>query len=116
MFIKAQYDGNDVLLNTNCILDIWDYDKFGLKAKAFTINRDVYRIEKAELGKLIRGEQTEPQTYITEDRDTQILDAWQVHHRTSTTAVTDEPQTDGYISGEDFMKIFDEPQTDCAWK
>ena len=26
-----------------------------------------------------------------------------------------EPQTDGYISGEDFMKIFDEPQTDCAW-
>ena len=27
-----------------------------------------------------------------------------------------EPQTDGYISGEDFMKIFDEPQTDCQWK
>ena len=27
-----------------------------------------------------------------------------------------EPQTDGYISGEDFLKIFDEPQTDCAWK
>ena len=27
-----------------------------------------------------------------------------------------EPQTDGYISGEDFMKIFDEPQTDCAWR
>ena len=38
-----------------------------------------------------------PQTYITEDRDTQILDAWQVHHR-STTSVEDEPQTD------------------CAWK
>lgn len=33
----------------------------------------------------------EPQTYITEDRDTQILDAWQVHHRASTTAVEDEP-------------------------
>ena len=29
--------------------------------------------------------------------------------------IIDEPQTDGYISGEDFMKIFDEPQTDCAW-
>ena len=27
-------------------------------------------------------------------------------------AVEDEPQTDGYISGEDFMKIFDEPQTE----
>ena len=24
----------------------------------------------------------------------------------------DKPQTDGYISGEDFMKIFDQPQTD----
>ena len=27
-------------------------------------------------------------------------------------AIKDEPQTDGYISGEDFMKIFDEPQTE----
>ena len=36
---------------------------------------------------------TEPQTYITEDRDTQILDAWQVHHR-NTTTVKDEPQTE----------------------
>jgi hypothetical protein len=35
----------------------------------------------------------EPQTYITEDRDTQILDAWQVHHR-NTTSVEDEPQTE----------------------
>lgn len=34
-----------------------------------------------------------PQTYITEDRDTQILDAWQVHHR-NTTSVEDEPQTE----------------------
>jgi len=40
---------------------------------------------------------TEPQTYITEDRDTQILDAWQVHHRNTTS-------------------IEDEPQTDCPWK
>ena len=39
----------------------------------------------------------EPQTYITEDRDTQILDAWQVHHRNTTT-------------------VKDEPQTDCSWK
>ena len=35
----------------------------------------------------------EPQTYITEDRDTQILDAWQVHHR-NTTSVKDEPQAE----------------------
>lgn len=41
----------------------------------------------------IADRKTEPQTYITEDRDTQILDAWQVHHR-STTSVEDEPQTE----------------------
>ena len=35
----------------------------------------------------------EPQIYITEDRDTQILDAWQVHHRNITT-VEDEPTTE----------------------
>ena len=35
----------------------------------------------------------EPQTYITEDRDTQILDAWQVHHRNITT-VEGEPTTE----------------------
>ena len=65
----------------------------------------------------------EPQTYITEDRDTQILDAWQVHHR-NTTSVEDEPQM-----AEDIVRSFgfkvesyrqakakDEPQTDCAWK
>ena len=62
----------------------------------------------------------EPQTYITEDRDTQILDAWQVHHR-NTTSVEDEPQM-----AEDIVRSFgfkvesyrqakakDEPQTDC---
>ena len=53
-------------------------------AKALRYSRDSHEI----------AEQTEPQTYITEDRDTQILDAWQVHHRTSTTAVEDEPQTE----------------------
>ena len=37
----------------------------------------------------------ESQTYITEDRDTQILDAWQVHHR-STTCVEDEPHNCPY--------------------
>lgn len=41
--------------------------------------------------------ETEPQTYITEDRDTQVLDAWQVHHRNTTSAVEDEPQTDDFF-------------------
>ena len=78
----------------------------------------------------------EPQTYITEDRDTQILDAWQVHHRASTTAVEDEPQTEEhcetcrhkdecegatyeYKNTEWWCLAYapiDEPQTDCAWK
>ena len=46
-----------------------------------------------ERGKREALAKDEPQTYITEDRDTQILDAWQVHHR-STTSVEDEPQTE----------------------
>ena len=40
----------------------------------------------------------DPQTYIAENRDTQVLDAWQVHHRNTTSVVEDDPQTD------------------CAWK
>lgn len=35
----------------------------------------------------------EPQTYITENRDTQILDAWQVHNR-STTSVGIDPSSE----------------------
>ena len=63
---------------------------------------------------------TEPQTYITEDRDTQILDAWQVHHR-NTTSVKDEPQvceecehwndTEDGCADRHGCTI-----TDCAWK
>ena len=48
-------------------------------------------------------DEDEPQTYITEDRTTQVLDGWQTNPRTSTTAIEDEPKT--------------EPQTcdDCIW-
>ena len=56
----------------------------------------------------------EPQTYITEDRDTQILDAWQVHHR-STTSVEDEPQTEDFQDWKDQMwaeAIVTDPQTE----
>lgn len=49
----------------------------------------------------------EPQTYITEDRDTQILDAWQVYHR-STTSVEDEPQTETEIAKAIVHKMIDD--------
>ena len=85
----------------------------------------------SDIKKIIKGLPTrkftdEPQTYITEDRDTQILDAWQVHNRNTTSAVEDEPQTDIYgLTDCDFCKGKncedceggkDEPKTDCPWK
>lgn len=63
-------------------------------------------------------------SYITEDRTTQVLDGWQAHPRTSTTAVEDEPQTCSVTgrpysecgSCEHFKCTADETQTDCPWK
>ena len=48
----------------------------------------------------------EPQTYITEDRDTQILDAWQVHHRNITT-VEDEPTTEQSSKVGEWIEVDD---------
>lgn len=75
------------LLNAD---DIPIYYKGGIKKAIETI--DDYIDGKDDYVK----RKTETQTYITEDRDTQILDAWQVHHR-NTTSVEDEPQTKCYL-------------------
>lgn len=48
---------------------------------------------------------TEPQTYITEDRDTQILDAWQVKLKAEQT----EPQID------DFFSESQQPKKEKPW-
>lgn len=52
MFIKAKYNGNDVLLNTDYIVDIWFYNEE--VTKAFVVGNDetAYEIEKKEFNKL----------------------------------------------------------------
>ena len=44
MFIKAMYEGEDVLLNTDYIVDIWHYD--GLYADVFLLDyvRSAYKV------------------------------------------------------------------------
>lgn len=89
-------------------------ESFGFKAES-------YRQAKVK---------TEPQTYITEDRDTQMLDAWQVKLKAEQT----EPQTyvinpqeptndDKCFECDDFFtcdgqcdEVEDEPQTDAFTK
>lgn len=57
--------------------------------------RGIERTDQWQPSKKTKADRkTEPQTYITEDRDTQILDAWQVKLKAEQT----------------------EPQTDCSWK
>ena len=89
----------------------------------YALDMAIEALEQTEPSDSEKPNNCEPQTYITEDRDTQILDAWQVHHR-NTTSVEDEPQM-----AEDIVRSFgfkvesyrqakakDEPQTDCPWK
>lgn len=56
MFIKAMYEGEDVLLNTDYIVDIWHYD--GLYADVYLLDdmRREYKVPKAELNRFIEGE------------------------------------------------------------
>lgn len=56
MFIKALYNGESVLLNTDYIVDIWRYND--LYAHAYTLDndRDAYKINKHELKKLLEEE------------------------------------------------------------
>lgn len=55
-FIKAMYNGNDVLLNTDYIVDIWNYDE--LYADVFLLDdvRRAYKVPKVELDRFLKGE------------------------------------------------------------
>lgn len=53
---------------------------------------------------------------LNSGNEPQMGDAKPIPLSNRVTHIKDEPQTDGYISGEDFLKIFDESHTDCAWK
>ena len=59
MFIKALYNGEKVLLNTDYIVDIWNYNN--LYAEVYTLDDDrgAYKVNKNELKKLLEEEQHE---------------------------------------------------------
>lgn len=56
MFIKTLYNGESVLLNTDYIVDIWNYNN--LYAEAYTLDDDrgAYKVNKHELKKLLEEE------------------------------------------------------------
>lgn len=56
MFIKALYNGEKVLLNTDYIVDIWNYNN--LYAEVYTLDDDrgAYKVNKNELKKLLEEE------------------------------------------------------------
>lgn len=56
MFIKALYNGEEVLLNTDYIVDIWNYNN--LYAEVYTLDDDrgAYKVNKNELKKLLEEE------------------------------------------------------------
>ena len=55
-FIKAMYDGNDVLLNTDYIVDIWNYDELYADVYLLDDMRSAYKVPKVELDRFLKGE------------------------------------------------------------
>lgn len=86
-------------VSEDCISREWVLEKidacYGETEYACNLVVALERAVKSAPSVVVRNNRTtaEPQTYITEDRDTQILDAWQVHHR-NTTTVEDAPTTE----------------------
>lgn len=59
MLIKAEYNGEECLLNTDYIVDIFNADKFIVEAYTLDIDRDCYRITQAELQRWISEERSD---------------------------------------------------------
>lgn len=60
MLIHAKYDGQNVLLNTNYVVDVWNIDKPIVSAYVLDDQRGEYKVEQLEFQKWIRFE-NEPQ-------------------------------------------------------
>ncbi len=56
MLIKAMYNGNDVLLNADYIVDIWNYNELYADAYVLDDDRCAYKIPKVELERFLKGE------------------------------------------------------------
>lgn len=57
MFIKATYSGQEVLLNSDYIVDIWHYDSFICDAYVLDNDRACYKVAKQELNRLLESEE-----------------------------------------------------------
>ncbi len=57
MFIKALYDGEKVLLNTDYIVDIWNYKDLYADAYVLDDDRCAYRINKMELKRFLEAKE-----------------------------------------------------------
>ena len=64
MFIKATYNNEECLLNTDYIVDIFNADKWVADVYVLDIDRGAYKVKQSEIQKLLHEE--EPQTERSE--------------------------------------------------
>lgn len=67
MLIKAKYDGQKVLLNTDYIVDVWDIDKPIVSAYVLDEQRGEYKVEQAELQNWIKYTNEPQEVRLVED-------------------------------------------------
>ena len=53
MFIKATYNNEECLLNTDYIVDIFNADKWVADVYVLDIDRDCYKVKQSEIQKLL---------------------------------------------------------------
>jgi hypothetical protein len=98
---------NSSEIPNNCEDCIWSVCNYN---KAFEDEPTISKMEQVDKDINVRSK-TEPQTSCKTCRFGEVDEGYVRCAYYSKATEQDEPQTDGYISGEDFMKIFDEPQT-----
>lgn len=62
MFIKATYNNEECLLNTDYIVDIFNADKWVADVYVLDIDRDCYKVKQSEIQRLIENTADTPQT------------------------------------------------------
>ena len=53
MFIKATYNNEECLLNTDYIVDIFNADKWVADVYVLDIDRDCYKVKQSEIQRLL---------------------------------------------------------------
>jgi len=62
MFIKATYNNEECLLNTDYIVDIFNADKWVADVYVLDVDRDAYKVKQSEIQRLIDDTADTPQT------------------------------------------------------